>query len=60
MIAILNKTYAEEDQALGSDLEGFKDDEVMFHDIEPDFEKDMKQKQELKLNKGNGDKSLSA
>ena len=59
VIAILNKTYADEDGNFGNELDGFKEDEVMFHDIEPDYEKDMK-KQQAKHNKLKGDKSLSA
>ena len=39
VIAILNKTYAEEDETeVGLELDSFKEDEVLFHDIDPDFQ----------------------
>lgn len=38
VIAVLNKTYAEDETEIGLELDSFKEDEVLFHDIDPDFQ----------------------
>jgi hypothetical protein len=42
VIAILNKTYAEDEQDIGIDFEGFQNDEVLFHDVASGFQNDEK------------------
>lgn len=37
IVTILNKTYADEDQDNDIQFEDFKEDEVLFHDVQPDF-----------------------
>ena len=38
VIAILNKTYTEEEPEVGLDLDSFKEEGVVFHDIDSDFQ----------------------
>ena len=47
VIAILNKTYAEDDhdneKDITDELDSFKDNEVLFHDVAPEYEKSVNQ-----------------
>lgn len=42
VIGILNKTYADDETEVGLDLDSFKDDEVLFHDVATGFQKNLK------------------
>lgn len=44
VIAILNKTYAEDEPEVGLELDSFKDEDVLFHDVSPGFQKNFKVK----------------
>jgi hypothetical protein len=59
VIAILNKTYAEEEKDkdterdFSNELNDFKDDEVLFHDVAPEYEHSVN-KHKFKMNQGDG------
>jgi hypothetical protein len=62
VIAILNKTYADEEQPSGHDLtdelSSFQDNEVLFHDVAPEYEQSVNQHKYH--SNGIDDRSLSA